>query len=208
MTAAPSTKRRIMNPAAKHADVLTAAARHFARAGYDRAAIASIAADAGVAVGSIYRLFGDKPSLLVAVHAMVEQRFVDAIGQAWSDSAGEPLPRRMDAMVDGLFITAADLAGIIRVLVEQRLDNAGGGDDPDTLPPVVAAIAAVLRDGMATGVMRALPINATAHIAHGVIQGAMAGCFMAGAPQDQTPYRAQAHGALLALVEPLPALSA
>jgi TetR/AcrR family transcriptional regulator, fatty acid metabolism regulator protein len=190
-----------MNPAAKHAEVLAVASNYFARVGYDRATIADIAAEAGVAVGSVYRLFGDKPSLLMAVHAMVEQRFVGSIARAWADSAGAPLARRMEIMVDRLFTTAANLESILRVLVEQRLhtttkDSAGS----DNLPPVVAAIAAVLQEGMATGVMQVLPINATAYIAHGVIQGAMAGCFMTGQHADETPYRRQAHAALLALV--------
>ena len=197
-----------MNPAAKQAGILDAAAHQFAAVGYDRAAVTDIAAAAGVAVGSVYRLFGDKAALLRAVHAMVEQRFVGAVDDAWSNSRGTALPLRMRAMVDGLFATATDLAGIIRVLGEQRSAPASyGAHAPDPLPPVVAAIAAVLRDGMASGAMRTLPVVATAYIAHGVIHGAMAGCLMTGHTEDDAPYRRQAHAALLALVSPPAAIA-
>jgi len=53
--------------AAKHADILRAALGHFLGHGYHRAAMAEVARDADVSTATLYKHFGSKEELFVAV---------------------------------------------------------------------------------------------------------------------------------------------
>ena len=74
----------------------------FATNGYTHTSMAQIAAGAGVAVGSVYRLFPDKPALLAELHKAMEQRFIDAMLGAWSleDGTQNPFGPMVDALLD------------------------------------------------------------------------------------------------------------
>jgi AcrR family transcriptional regulator len=54
---------RIIDPGAKRAAIIKAATRLFARNGYDGASTAEIAKDAGVSVGTVFRIFPTKEDL-------------------------------------------------------------------------------------------------------------------------------------------------
>ena len=54
-------------PAERPAEILEAAERVFIRSGYDRATIREIAAEAGVAEGTLYNYFGGKREILIAL---------------------------------------------------------------------------------------------------------------------------------------------
>ena len=57
------TKTRIIDPGAKRAAIIKTATRQFARHGYDGASTADIAKEAGVSVGTIFRIFPTKEEL-------------------------------------------------------------------------------------------------------------------------------------------------
>ena len=166
-------RRRIMNPTAKHAAILAAASELFADPGYDRTLITDIARKAGVAVGSVYRLFEDKRAVLAAVHDAVEDEFIAAINEGWS--VGGTAEARMAAIATELFATAARLSGIVMVLSEQRFD---GAKSRNSKQRTVSAIAQIIEDGISQGLMRDTPPLPTAEIGYGLVSGAMAGCFM------------------------------
>lgn len=54
---------RIINPEAKRTAIIKSATRQFARNGYDGASTADIAKDAGVSVGTVFRIFPTKEDL-------------------------------------------------------------------------------------------------------------------------------------------------
>jgi AcrR family transcriptional regulator len=64
--------RREMNIEATRAALLAAARKQFARAGYSRAEMTRIAADARVTTGAIYHHFGSKKKLFLAVAEQLE----------------------------------------------------------------------------------------------------------------------------------------
>lgn len=57
--------------------ILSAAAQEFADAGYERAALAKIAADAGTSIGNLYKYFASKDDLFAAA---IPQRVVRELG--------------------------------------------------------------------------------------------------------------------------------
>jgi len=81
-----AARRTLQNE--RRAQILTAAARVFAEKGYERATIADIAREAGVAAGSIYRYFKNKSDLLVHI----PRRFVSgAVGPALMEDVDSTL---------------------------------------------------------------------------------------------------------------------
>lgn len=170
-----------MNPTAKYAAILAAATELFADPGYDRTSIADIAGKAGVAVGSVYRLFEDKRAVLAAVHDAVEDQFIAAIQEGWGTEG--TVQTRMATIAAGLFATAGRLSQIAMVLSEQRFD---GAKSRNSKQRTVSAIAQIVEDGISKGLIRDVPSLPTAEIGYGVVSGAVTGCFMrdnAGDPQ-------------------------
>jgi AcrR family transcriptional regulator len=88
--------------------------------GPDALTVAAVAADAGVAVGSVYRRFGDKERLLHAIlarflddfHAEFEGRVGDLATSARADPAGA-----IDAAVTGIAAGFAAHAPLLRVFM-------------------------------------------------------------------------------------------
>jgi AcrR family transcriptional regulator len=188
-------RRRTMNPTAKRASILSAATELFADPGYDRTSIADIAHKADVAVGSVYRLFEDKRALLAAVHDNVEDEFIAAIHDGWRVEGS--VAERMAAIAAGLFATAQRLNQIVMILSEQRFDGAKSSNSKQR---TVNAIAQIIEDGIAQGLMRDIPPLPTAEIGYGIVSGAMAGCFMRDTPGDPEIYIRLVSRALFDLV--------
>jgi AcrR family transcriptional regulator len=190
-------RRRTMNPTAKRAAILAAASYLFADPGYDRTSIAEIARHANVAVGSVYRLFEDKRTLLAAVHDSVEDEFIAAIQDGWGGGGG--VEERMAAISVGLFTKAQQLNQIVMVLSEQHFD---GSKLHKSKQRTVHAIAQIIEDGIANGVMRVVPPVPTAEIGYGIVSGAMAGCFMREVQGDPEVFINLVSRALFDLVRP------
>lgn len=78
----PAARRALTEE--RRAQILAAAARVFAREGYERATVAEIAREAGVAAGSIYSYYKNKADLLVHVprqfvHPAVQKLHAEAL---------------------------------------------------------------------------------------------------------------------------------
>jgi AcrR family transcriptional regulator len=85
----------------RKAQILTASAKVFAHKGFERATIADIAKEAGVAEGSIYNYFKNKADLLVSLPHQIIQPTVEAMsGQLFQRAATPPPP-------DVLLVTVA-----------------------------------------------------------------------------------------------------
>lgn len=76
-------RRRTRNPRAKHVAVHDAALQLFAKHGFESVSVADIARHAGVAVGTVYRLFPNKIELLQSLHHEMEQKFVACSEVGW-----------------------------------------------------------------------------------------------------------------------------
>ncbi len=76
----------------RRSQILTAALAVFARKGYDRATIADIAREAGVADGSIYNYFKNKSDLLISLPRQIVQPNVETIVALLSPPPGTPIP--------------------------------------------------------------------------------------------------------------------
>ena len=174
------TNRRVMDPEGKRAAVMAGAERLFAKQGYTRTTMADVAQAAGVAVGSVYRLFPDKPALLAALHERLERRFVDAMTRGWSEA--QRYEDRFAPMIARLFDEAARQREIMPLYAMTK-DLAGATDDaPNAL--MIESIARLYADGVEAGAFRRVDPAVQAHLAFAIVEGGLR-AWMA----DATPAR-------------------
>ena len=162
-------KRRIMDPAGKREAILAAGEEAFAAKGYTGATMAEIAVAADVAVGTVYRLFPDKPSLLAALHARMEDRFVAAMRKGWNTQ--ERYEDKFDPMLDALFDQAQAVLHLMPLYALTR-DIIGAAD---YLPGnrMIEAIKQQYRAGVKAGAFADQPPAVVAAIAYGMVDGAL-----------------------------------
>jgi len=164
-----SNRPRKMDPEGKRLAVMAAGERLFASHGYGGTTMADIARTADVAVGSLYRLFPDKPALLAALHQAMEERFIAAMSAAWHSV--QVYADRFDPMIDALMATAEVQREVMPLyaLTRDLLDT-------DTFQPghaMIEAIAGQYREGQKAGAYRKGDARLTAFIAHGMVEGGL-----------------------------------
>ena len=99
-------------------EIVAAAARCFARAGYDATSTRQVAADAGVDPALVRRFFGGKEELFTEVAAALidPDRVVTAVAAGAADQAGERLLRYFLALL-GDVQQPGPLLGVVRSVV-------------------------------------------------------------------------------------------
>lgn len=162
-------KRREINPQAKRTAIMAAGEALFAANGYTNTSMAEIAAKADVAVGTVYRLFPDKASLLAALHAAMEERFVRAMTTGWGKA--DSYADRFAPMLEALFVEAEAVRETMPLYTMTR-DMIGAAD---YVPGVrmIAAIEAMYAQGVSAEVYRPLPEGFVGPVAHAMVEGAM-----------------------------------
>lgn len=183
-------KPRRIAPEAKLAAVEAAAEKHFAQRGYDAVSMADIAAEAEVAVGTVYRFFDDKAALLDAVRQRVEERFVSAMLAGWSSA--EAFADRFAPMVTALF-DEAERSREVTALLATRHGGEGGDAAGRAFVPVIADM---YRQGVAADAYRASDPEIAAAMAYGMVEAAMRHAMAHGFAQTRGKAEAQLVAAL------------
>lgn len=98
-----------MNDGDKRQKIMTAALRLFAERGFHGAPTSAIAAEAGVGVGTIYRYFKDKESLIHELCAELRQHYETAVLAELGPELGPPARlRQIFTVLLKMFIAAPD----------------------------------------------------------------------------------------------------
>lgn len=158
-----------MDPDAKRAAILSCGENMFAQQGYTGTTMADIAESADVAVGTVYRLFPDKPSLLAALHAKMEDDFIAGMVAGWN-SVGA-YADKFGPMIDALF-RQAEIVYEIMPLYSMTKDVVGA---TDYVPgaKMISTIETLYAEGVDAGALRAFPPGIHAYLAHGLVEGGM-----------------------------------
>jgi AcrR family transcriptional regulator len=171
---------RTRNPEDKRQAIIAAGEHIFAEQGFERARMQDIARAAGVAVGTVYRMFPDKPSLLAALFIKMEEDFIAAMIGGWN--ATPRFNHKFDHMI------AALLDELERVHDKMPLylmtKNVVGATAVQPGARVMQAIDQLYSEAVAAGVARAFPNGYQAAVGHAMIEGAFR-AWMA----DPTPAR-------------------
>jgi AcrR family transcriptional regulator len=162
-------KRRTMDPVGKRAVIMTSAEALFAQNGYQNTTMADIARAADVAVGTLYRLFPDKLSLLAALHQAMEDAFISVMQEAWRGQSD--YGQKFDAMVEAIFNKAEENQAIMP-LYNLTSDLVGiSGYTPGVR--MIETIAVQYDEGVSSGAYFPHDAKIAAATAHGMVEGAM-----------------------------------
>ena len=162
-------KRREMNPEGKRKAVMAVGERLFAAKGYTNTSMAEIAREADVAVGTLYRLFPDKPSLLAALHEAMEDRFIEAMTIGWHRE--DAYAKRFGPMLEALFLEAHKVRETMPLYAMTR-DMIGAADyQPGAR--MIESIETMYAQGVAAGAYHKLPDGLVGPLAHAMVEGGM-----------------------------------
>ena len=131
-----------------------AAIRVFAREGFDRASVKSIAVEAGVAVGSIYNHFEDKDDLLVSIFEEEFNARLSFLDELRSGSG--PVLLQIEALIEAHFQKVRQYPELAELLLYERFRP--GGRLRERIIPlqrrIVERIEEILRTGIDAGWVR------------------------------------------------------
>ncbi len=171
---------RTRDPAAKLSAIIASAQKLFAEQGYERTKMQDIAEHANVAVGTLYRSYPDKASLLAALHRQIEDDFIEAMERGWSKGAS--YPERFDGLVEGLLDEL--VRGQKRMPLYMMTRNIVGAAEHRPGERVMRAIDGLYQEAVRAKAARPFPPGYQAAIGHAIIEGAFR-AWMA----DPTPKR-------------------
>lgn len=170
-THAPLSRRA---PEERRDRILEAARNLFAQQGFDDTNIADVAREAGVAVGTVYLSFPDKPSLLIGVVNSCKAETADLINRQRQTATGsltERLRALIVAVVD-LMLSGPPMA----IALDRHKLEALGPDAVKAFAAVDEAIAGYIDDLVATGLARDVERKAAATLASGLVTSAVEAC--------------------------------
>ena len=165
---APRPRLRERLRSATKASILQAAEEAFIEAGMDSARMESIAARAGVAVGTLYNYFEDREAL---VGALVQDRraaLLARIDAALGRAAGLPFEKVLDAFLQALFDHWSAHRGILAQAIEAGRSERGRRV---LIDEIVRRAEAVLATGRSAGRVRPDENGDQAALLVGMVRG-------------------------------------
>ncbi|WP_017585773.1 TetR/AcrR family transcriptional regulator [Nocardiopsis ganjiahuensis] len=131
--------------AARREEILSAAVRVFARQGFAASRIEDVAAEAGIAKGSVYLSFDSREALLSAAFERLSERSATVLEQTAAD--GEPALERLSGLVRSAVAMLADEPDLTRVMVDLWAAGRHTGDGaPFDMAAVYRAYRGVVAD--------------------------------------------------------------
>ncbi len=153
--------------------LLDAAGELIAKGGYGEATIASVAERAGVAVGTVYRYFPSKAALFAEVFRGASQREVEAMAAAMGGDL--PAPARIAGGVETFARRALRARRFAWALLAEPVDPGVEAERLVFRRAYRDLLAAVLREGVASGELSSQDPGLTAAALVGAIGEALVG---------------------------------
>lgn len=170
----PRLRQRFREQA--RAELLDAAVRVFARDGVAEARIDAIAAEAGVSVGTVYNVYGDRAGLVTAVLDEGRQRFLDLVRGYFETSEGVAFEPRLRGLVHLLVGHMRAHWPMLQMLAQARATPACGPTPatPSAGAPAVVRelhghLSGLIRQGIEAGAVG----EVDAHVATCALMGAI-----------------------------------
>jgi AcrR family transcriptional regulator len=132
--------------------ILAAAEQAFAAEGA-KARMESIAARAGIAVGTLYNHFTDREALWKAVCRAKREALLARLDRALQASEGRPFEQALGVFVDALIAHWAENRGFLTVLVQTE-PSAPRGKERSTAHEIGERASRLVRRGIAAGALR------------------------------------------------------
>jgi AcrR family transcriptional regulator len=177
-----------LHPKAKKPDkreaIIEAARGLFTTEGYEATTIAEIAKKAGVAVGTVYLYFKNKPELLDAVQGDWEAEYVAFMQEL--DFQEIPHYLRARPLVERSFQKCVEQSEMVQLMGLQRQQLGGKKHGNDSL--IYQGLERFLEEGIARGHFRPVDVKTAAVIAFGMVEASLRQCFDIEGGKDQERY--------------------
>ena len=198
--AAPATqRRRTRRPSAeREAEILEAARTVFAEQGYAAAAVAEVAARAGVVEGTVYAYFDSKRALLIAVMKQFYEELISETERGLDAVRGTE--NRLRFVIRHHLDTFARELGLCRLIVSEARPDVALYDEAilDLNRRYTGLALRVLEEGVRDGSLRSdLVPSVTRDLLYGGIEHAVWRSVFTGAPLDAAGLADQLSDALL-----------
>jgi AcrR family transcriptional regulator len=162
--------------------IVGAAHALIAKGGYREAAVATVAARAGVATGTVYRHFPSKSELFAEVFRRASQREVDAT-RAAGDAAGARAADRLAASVEAFARRALKGRRLAWALLAEPVDPAVEAERLVFRRAYADNFEVILRDGIAAGELTEQNVELSAAALVGALGEALVGPLSPVAPR-------------------------
>ncbi|MEM9238697.1 MAG: TetR/AcrR family transcriptional regulator [Pseudomonadota bacterium] len=175
-----TSPKRTRDPESKRAALHEAALRQFTERGYEHVSIASIAKEAGIAVGTVYRFYENKLFLLRAMLEGIESDFVERMQADW-DQGGD-YSKRLDRICEGVFDVAKERSSLLRLFtMTTDVVYQDGGLPGDRIQQQIKSM---YREAVGDGAFRKGDVDMMSSMAHGLVEGAIMRWMRTGAPAE------------------------
>jgi AcrR family transcriptional regulator len=134
--------------------IVAAALDRVATGGYSSAGVQAVAADAGVAVGTVYRHFPSKGDLFAEVFRRASQRELDVVVEVTNPGGDRPVAERVAAAVEAFCRRALAGPVLAYALIAEPVDPAVESERLRFRIGYRDAFARVLEDGVRDGELR------------------------------------------------------
>lgn len=164
----PDSGRRARRTEQRRQQIIEAAARVFARKGYERATTREIALEADVSEGTIYNYFASKQQLLLELADLVQEEFSSIVPEPQS---AQDMREAVVQAVERVLAVIAENAVVIRGLLTAMWDR-GYGFHGYMLPgaqKLTAQVEEFLRARVAVGAMRPSDVHLVARMILGMV---------------------------------------
>lgn len=169
------TERTEARRAEVRARIVDAARRLIAHGGYAEAHVSAVAAEAGIATGTVYRHFPSKSELFAEVFREASQREVDAMAEAAASGSGATAPDRIAAGVEVFARRALRAPRIAYALLAEPVDPAIEAERLAFRRAYRDVLAGVIADGIGAGELPAQDVQVSAAALVGAIGEALVG---------------------------------
>ena len=158
--------------------ILDAATRVFSRDGFHRARMHAVAAEAGVAVGTIYNHFADKDDLLLSIFEAEFEEQMALLEELRSTDL--PVDQQVRRLLEGHFARANERRELSQLVLAERYTRDSRLRERliDLQRAAVDRIADILRNGMAEGWIRPCNPKVVGQALFDLIQTTSACCFI------------------------------
>ncbi len=163
-----TAKRRARRARQRREEILQAAARVFARKGYEKATTREIAEEADIAEGTIYNYFDSKEQLVLALAEVVRQEIIALIPES---PAGADVRLEVGSAVERVLAVIAEHAMVIRGLVTALWDR-GPSFQGFLIPGAhdwIKRVASYLEQRMASGEICSCDAETVARMVMGMV---------------------------------------
>ena len=153
--------------------ILNAAAKVFAEQGLHAAKMEAIAAEAGVAVGTLYNHFNDRKALVEALVAARREKLLGKLDAALAAGKGQPFGEQLRLFIGALVEHLETHRALLTILSESETAKLGVVHPRETMKSTYDRVHELVRRGLSSKALRKDDADLYPTLLMGMVKGCM-----------------------------------